>query len=250
MKKISLISFLLLFSACVSTNTTNEVLSLKRAVENLRTYQMEQSTEMTRMAEELQKMRGVMEELQHYKEQEIKNKNSNPPSALLPDMNIQPAIVSDLTSDKITKGQGTNAIVPEDLLKEDEIFASKQNIEFGREMLEMLENIKGNKFREALTITNDLMTSATGEQQARVLFWQGICSDAIGNNKDALVAYNSLHTTFKTHKRTPIALYNQALVLLRLKDKEAAKLSLNTLVSEYPNSDYKEKAQKKLKDIK
>ena len=249
MKKLVTISFLFMFSACVSSNTTNEVLSLKRAVENLRSYQMEQSTEMNRMSEDLQKMRGIIEELQHYKEQEIVNKR-NSQSTLSPDMNIEPAIVSDLASDKITRGQGTNAIVPEELLKEDEIFASKQNIEFGREMLEMIENIKGNKFREALTITNDLMTSATGEQQARVLFWQGICSDAIGNNKDALVAYNSLHTTFKTHKRTPIALYNQALVLLRLKDKEAAKLSLNTLVSEYPNSDYKEKAQKKLKDIK
>ena len=75
MKKISLISCLLLFSACVSTNTTNEVLSLKRAVENLRTYQMEQSTELNRISEDLQKLRGTIEELEHYKAkrlQEIK----------------------------------------------------------------------------------------------------------------------------------------------------------------------------------
>ena len=54
MKKLATISLLLMFSACVSTNTTNEVLSLKRAVENLRTYQMEQATEMNRMSEDLQ----------------------------------------------------------------------------------------------------------------------------------------------------------------------------------------------------
>ena len=47
-----------------------------------------------------------------------------------------------------------------------------------------------------------------------------------------------------------MALYNQALVFLRFKDKEAAKMSLQKLVNDYPNSDYKEKAQKKLKDIK
>ena len=249
MKKISLISCLLLFSACVSTNTTNEVLSLKRAVENLRTYQMEQSTELNRISEDLQKLRGTIEELEHYKAQEIA-RNKAAQNIGSTEMNIEPALASELQSDKITKGQGMNAIVPEDLLKEDEIFASKQNIEFGREMLEMIENIKGNKFREALTIINDLMTSAIGEQQARVLFWQGICSDAVGSNKDALVAYNSLLTNFKTHKRAPMALYNQALVFLRFKDKEAAKMSLQKLVNDYPNSDYKEKAQKKLKDIR
>lgn len=257
MKRLSILQvlsvfYLLSFSACVSTNTTNEVLSLKRAVENLRTYQMEQSTELNRISDELQKLRRTIEELEHYKEQEIAKAREMQRSNNITnsDMNIAPALVGDLQGDKITRGAGTNAIVPEDLLKEDEIFASKQNIEFGREMLEMLENIKGNKFREALTITNDLMTSATGEQQARVLFWQGICSDAVGNNKDALVAYNSLLTTFKTHKRAPMALYNQALVFLRFKDKEAAKMSLQKLINEYTKSEYKEKAQKKLKDIK
>ena len=141
MKKISLISCLLLFSACVSTNTTNEVLSLKRAVENLRTYQMEQSTELNRISEDLQKLRGTIEELEHYKAQEIA-RNKAAQNIGSTEMNIEPALASELQSDKITKGQGMNAIVPEDLLKEDEIFASKQNIEFGREMLEMIENIK------------------------------------------------------------------------------------------------------------
>lgn len=249
MKKIIIFLFLLINTACMSTNTTNEVLSLKRAVENLRSYQMEQSTEMTRLTDELQKMRGMVEELQHYKEQEMANRRASQ-TAVNSVVNIQPEIVADLASDKITKGQALNAIVPEDLLKEDEVFASKQNIEFGREMLEMLENIKGNKFREALTITNDLMTSATGEQQARVLFWQGICSDAIGSNKDALIAYSSLLESFKNHKRAPMALYNQALVFLRFKDKNAAMLSLQKLINEYPKSDYMQKAQKKLKDFK
>ncbi|MGI6680801.1 MAG: tetratricopeptide repeat protein [Bdellovibrionota bacterium] len=249
MKKIFILfllsTFLSTFCACVSSKTSNEVLSLRRSVENLRAYQMEQSAEVSRLSEDLKKMRGVVEELQHYKEQAL----SAQKVAQTSDLNIQPALVGDLASDKIVKGRGLNAIVPENLLKEDEIFASKQNIEFGREMLEMLENIKGNKFREALTISNDLITSATEEQQARVLFWRGICSDAVGNNKDAIVNYNSLLTTFSSHARAPIALYNQALVLLRIKDKETAKMSLQKLINEYPNSEYSEKAKKKLRDI-
>ena len=71
-------------------------------------------------------------------------------------------------------------------------------------------------------------------------------------NKEAkrLINDSKYKTNFKTHKRAPMALYNQALVFLRFKDKEAAKMSLQKLVNDYPNSDYKEKAQKKLKDIR
>ncbi len=246
MKKNFYLLSLFLLSACFSSNTSDEIMSLKRSVENLRSYQLEQSSEVSRLSEELQKANGTIEELQHYKDQMQEIQNQNIAS---PDVNIQPELVGNLASDKVSQGEPMHAIVPEAMLAEDEVFASKQNIEFGREMLEMLENIKTNKFREALTIINDLMTSAVGEQQTRVLFWQGICSDAVGNNKDALIAYNSLLTTFKNHPRAPMALYNQALVFLRLKDKNATKLSLQKLIKEYPGSEYKEKAQKKLKDI-
>lgn len=246
MKNFFCLLSLFLLSSCFSSNTTNEIESLKRSVGNLRSYQLEQASEISRLSEELQKSNGVIEELQHYKEEMVSNQDK---VAVSPEVNIQPELVGNLASDKITAGEKVHAIVPEDILAEDEIFASKQSIEFGREMLEMLENIKANKFREALTIINDLMTSAVGEQQSRVLFWQGICSDAVGNNKEALIAYNSLLTTFKNHPRAPRALYNQALVFLRLRDKNAAKLSLQKLIKEYSSSEYKAKAEKKLKDI-
>lgn len=247
MKKFVLILISLVLASCISTRTSDDISSLKRSVDNLRSYQLDYQSNMDKMTEEVQKLKGRVEELEHYTEELRTNRGSSMTGT---DLQVQPELIGDVASDKIIKGSGLNAIVPEDILSEDEVFASKQSIEFGREMLEMIENIKGNKFREALAIINDLMTIAQGEQQARVLFWQGICSDAIGNNKDALIAYNSLLTTYKNHPRAPMALYNQALVFLRLKDKNAAKLSLQKLMNEYPKSAYYQKAAEKMKDIR
>ncbi|NMC64159.1 MAG: tetratricopeptide repeat protein, partial [SAR324 cluster bacterium] len=140
------------------------------------------------------------------------------------------------------------SIVPLAPLEEDETFAKTLPANASRVFSQALSKIREGNFQESLSSLQQLIQQGEKtEWSANVLFWLGVTYDGLGEDKNALRAYNDLIVQFPRHKRVPLALYRQSQNLQRLGDKKSANLLLRKIVGEYPDTSEGARAKEDLK---
>jgi len=99
------------------------------------------------------------------------------------------------------------------------------------------------KFREAVDISVGDVSMATA------LFWLGVASEGMADNRGALAAYHQLVTEFPKHRRAALALFRQGSVLIRLGDSATARVTFEKLIATLPKSEEARLAKERLKDL-
>jgi len=142
------------------------------------------------------------------------------------------------------------ALVPLIALEADEIFVSSLEPELARVFMNELTRISTGNYQLALPGLQSLVTSdLLPDIRARALFWVAVCHEGIANNPQALSSYLSLANEFASHDRAPLALFRQASVLIRMRDMNTARLTLQKLIAQFPASPEAKDAREKLKTL-
>ena len=81
-------------------------------------------------------------------------------------------------------------------------------------------------------------------------FWIGECDYFEGKYEEAIVEYEGVIQNYPKGNKVPNAFLKQALSFLKLGDKSSAKLLLQRVIKDYPNTTPARVARKKLVDIK
>ena len=81
-------------------------------------------------------------------------------------------------------------------------------------------------------------------------FWIGECDYFEGRYEEAIVEYEGVIQNYPKGNKVPNAFLKQALSFLKLGDKSSAKLLLQRVIKDYPNTTPARVARKKLIDIK
>ncbi len=81
-------------------------------------------------------------------------------------------------------------------------------------------------------------------------FWIGECDYFEGRYEEAIVEYEGVIQNYPKGNKVPNAFLKQALSFLKLGDKSSAKLLLQRVIKDYPNTTPARVARKKLVDIK
>jgi tol-pal system protein YbgF len=81
-------------------------------------------------------------------------------------------------------------------------------------------------------------------------FWIGECDYFEGRYEEAIVEYEGVIQNYSKGNKVPNAFLKQALSFLKLGDKSSAKLLLQRVIKDYPNTTPARIARKKLIDIK
>lgn len=81
-------------------------------------------------------------------------------------------------------------------------------------------------------------------------FWIGECYFFEKNYEKAILEYEKVTKNFPNGKKVPYALLKQGLSFLKLKDKTSAKLLLQQVIRDYPNTNQARIARSKLQEIR
>ena len=224
----------ILASACSQVDQLEgNVRGLERKLSDIRAQQAEQTTQIGALDARLRELAGVVQELQH---------SQRVGSPVVPAGSVAVAPASQ---------QLPPPIVPLATLEADEMFAAGlARPAAGRAFLEALAGIRGSRFSEALVALQRAQEqNLQDEGSAQILFWKGVCHDALGDNRRALAAYGELISTFPKHPRTALGLLRQGSVFVRLGDVGTAQLTLQKLIAEFPQSPEAGVARQRLREI-
>ena len=95
-----------------------------------------------------------------------------------------------------------------------------------------------------------LKTFPNSEYSDNAQFWIGECDYFQERYEEAIIEYEAVIQNYPKGNKVPNALLKQALSFLKLGDKSSAKLLLQGIIKDYPNTTPASVARKKLIDIK
>lgn len=217
-----------LFASCTPTASKHEVGRLQGDLGSVRVSQASVTAQLGALDSKIRELQGKLEELQFSVNQKLEIDNRN----------IQ------LQINEMAKRLPPPSIVPLYALEEDEQLSPDQ--EFVLEFLSTIALVRRGDFR---TAKEALIQQASNANQLRpnILFWLGLCLEALGEDRAALNAYFDLTQDYKKHSRVALALLRQAGVLVKIGDHKTAQLLLKKIIAEHPKSIEAEKAKEKLK---
>lgn len=225
---------LLALVACADTGSQLRVQRLEASLGDLRSFQAEQTTQISAMQSELRALQGRVEELEYVQNQRLGSTLSS--------------LQQDLST--LRRRVPPPAIVPVPALEADESLAGTLPGEVGQRLSEALLRVREGKFDEALLLLQDVNRLAVGTPTAAVAtFWGAVSFEGLAQFPRAVAAYNDVISQFPRHPRASLALLRQASVLIRLGDTNAAKLTLQKLIADYPRSSEATQARQRLKDL-
>ncbi len=86
--------------------------------------------------------------------------------------------------------------------------------------------------------------------EASVLYWLGNAHYGKRDYKEAIASFRALANKFPSHQRTPEALLSVAMCQVELKDRAAARRTLDELIKNHPGSEAAEEAKVRLATLK
>jgi len=95
-----------------------------------------------------------------------------------------------------------------------------------------------------------LRSFPNSEYSDNAQFWIGECDYFEGKYEEAIVEYERVIQNYPKGNKVPNALLKQALSFMKIDDKSSAKLLLQRVIKDYPNTTSANVARKKLVDIK
>jgi len=109
---------------------------------------------------------------------------------------------------------------------------------------------EGNYDKARTEFRNFLALYPKSEHSENAQFWIAECYFFEKDYEKAILEYEKLTKNFPRGKRVPYALLKQGLSFLNLKDKTSAKLLLQQVIKDYPNTNQARVARSKLQEIK
>lgn len=236
-------------SACAPQQVGSaDIQRLERKLNDVRSFQAEQTAELSALQEEVRSMTGRLEQLEFRTTRTATiAMPANTTSRVESD---RPAPTPVLPVPGAVTSQTPPPIVPLDPLEADEELAPHLDVQIARLFQDGLYFVRRGQYRQALPLFDQLGATAGGKEgHLQSLFWKAVCFDGMGNNREALAAYNSLIQNYPGSSRARVSLLRLASVFVRLGDTNTARLTLQKLIAEAPGTDEATSAQKKLQDL-
>ncbi len=220
--------------SCGVANIQDDLRRLQSSMNDLRSFQAEQTTKISSLENQVRQISGRVEELEY--SQKIK---------LGADLSTLKNDLSDLK-----RRVPPPAIVPALLLDSDEESVERMPPEIAPLFREAFQELREGKFGDAEDRLREALNLSRGTQWAAdVLFWMGVCRDGVSNNREALQAYHSVVADYPKHKKAAPALLRQSAVFERLGDVQTAKTTLKKLVTDYPKTEDAARARERLRSL-
>lgn len=148
-------------------------------------------------------------------------------------------IVND-TSDKSSKPTGT-AVAKDQVKKQDKEKAYSA----------AYQTFKEGNYDKARTEFQNLLAAYPGSEYSdNAQFWIGECYFFEKKYEQAILEYEKVAKNYPSGSKVPYALLKQGLSFLKLGDKTSAKLLLQQVIRDYPNTNQARIARSKLQEIK
>jgi TolA-binding protein len=190
---------------------------VQREIDDLRELQVSRGLELDTLREEMQELRGRVEELEHERKGEVKS--------------IKRALST------LQKRMPPPAVVPRAALEKALASAGALPQPVAEPVREALEHIREGAFAKAIALLEEVLAGAEGERYIpEVLFWMAVAHDGLEHDRPALIAYHRIIIQFPNSALVPAALLRQAQVFERMQDADAAREVLKKLVQEHPRS--------------
>ena len=234
LKGIGFTVICVLLSSCGIEALQNDVSRVQSSINDLRSFQAEQTTKISTLESELRQMSGRVEELEY-----AQNKR------LGTDLNDLKRDVTELR-----RRVPPPAIGPASLLELDEARVGNMPQEVGSIFEQAFEALRAGKFEVSKERMMNAVVVAKGtELVADAYFWLAVSEDGLQNPKEALESYHELVSAFPKNRKAPLGLLRQASVFVKLGDNKVAKLTLNKLIADFPKSEEAKRAKERLKDL-
>ncbi|MGA1192066.1 MAG: tetratricopeptide repeat protein [Bdellovibrionota bacterium] len=207
---------------------------LEGGLEDMRSVQAELTARVDALEDRARRISGRIEEVEFSQNQQFSG-----------DVDTLKADLS-----RLQKRLPPPALVPVLALEADETLAATLEPELSRIFTNELTRLRTGNYQVALPGLQSLVASQIPlDIRARALFWTAVCYEGLTDNPKALASYLSLANEFPSHERAPLALFRQASVLIRMRDISTARLTLQKLIAQFPNSLEAKDAQEKLKKL-
>ncbi len=239
MARQSLISTSCLLGAALLLNGCTQALEaevdrLRSSLNDLRSLQAEQSAQLSALQSDIRGMQGKQEEIEYASNKRIGS--------------AVDSIRGEITNLKARVPPP--AIVPGQILEDDEISVRSLPQEAGSRLAEALELLRSGEFLQAVPLLQSALDASEGREYAVLpLFWLGVSYDGVKDHRNALMAYGRILSQFPKSGRTPAAMLRQSGTLLRLGDKRTAVLTLKKLGADYPKTPEASQARQKIKEL-
>ncbi len=214
----------------------------KQAIESMRKGQANTSADMSELREQIQQLRGHVESMQ-------KGSFSDPKGDITYNKRLDQLLekinfienfleISKKDSYSDMNGSGSSKDTSDKQSKESLYAAAYQTFKNGHYA----------KSREAFQ--SFLATYPTGEYSDNAQFWIGECYFYEKQYEKAILEYDNVTKKFPSSNKVPHALLKQGLSFLSLGDKASARLLLQQIIKDYPNTNQAKIARAKLQKIK
>lgn len=234
MKKVLLL-VALCSSGCAIQELEDKVASLERSMNDMRSFQAEQTETISSLDGQIKALSGRVEEMEFSHSRRLGTDIT--------------ALKEDLSS--LRRRVPPPAIVPAPELEADEGWVAGLSGEPKVLVGDALQRIREGKFEDALPLLQNAVSQLQGNEKVAIpLFWQGVTYDGLNDDRNALRVYSEVVYQFPKSSRAPISLLRQAAVLSKLGDKKMAALSLRKLADDYPRAPEAAVAKDRLRDLK
>ena len=232
MKKIFCAIAILCLTSCAE-GLRQDVVRLDKSLTDLRGFQAEQTSQISNLQTDVQALRGRLEELEYSQNKKLGGEFDSLKNQL----------------STLKRRVPPPAIVPATTLDEDEAFVTSLPQDISSKFGSALGTIREGSFNEAIPMLQTALDSSAGQDySANILFWLGISYEGVGDNRNALLAFNQIVSVYPQHPRVPLALLRQSGVLAKIGDQKASTIILKKLVAEHPTTAEAAQARTRLKD--
>jgi tol-pal system protein YbgF len=216
----------------------------KQAIETMRKGQANTSADMSELREQIQQLRGQVEALQKgaFPDARGDSAYNKRLEQLAQKINFIENFLE--ISKKDSYGGTDGGISPQDSSSSDKQSKASQYAA----AYQLFKNGNYTKAREAFQ--SFLTAYPTGEYSDNAQFWIGECYFFEKQYEKAILEYDNVTKKFPSSNKVPHALLKQGLSFLSLGDKASARLLLQQIIKDYPNTNQAKAARAKLQQIK
>ncbi len=235
-----LVLFVLVCSSLISCSgktkaISNNVNKLKGNLKDMRNIDAEQTGEIASLRQTIRELSGRIETLERNQQQlSLRQSSSYPPEDNSYRGNA--AVQSPVFNENVTS---TAIDIPNLAFISDQRLAVQHKINGDENFYNALTSIGEGNFSNALNLLNsvDLSRPSTPISTAGFIsFWKAVAFEGTGKPYEALRHYGELVNNTPNHKRAGLALLRQSKLFISLKDYNTAKIALQKLVNQYPNT--------------
>lgn len=209
----------------------------------LRKNQADVGADLIEIREQVQALRGTVEELQ--RSLTMTKKDQKDSDAKLNEILLRMKHLEDL----VNNSQKREEKLPEDAKGLTKAESGKLDRQVAYELA--YKEFKEGQYEEARRDFQKFLDAyPKAEYSDNAQFWLGECYYAAGNYEKAILEYEKVIKDFSDSAKVPNAMLKQASSFLKLKDKSSAKLLFQQVIRDYPNTNQAKIAKTKLAELK